>query len=167
MNDEASKKSSLMEKFLVFDVGEDKLGIPLLDVREVIGVPTFTAVPYTPQYFCGIMNLRGQVISVVDLRKKLGSEPSHGEEESVIICDTEKHQLGILVDSVNFVHAASMDELSEKPKVNSSIKTDFIKHVCRRDKDLIIIIDLFSVLSQDDHSAIEKSMATGLEKTAS
>lgn len=167
MKHEDSKKSSMMEKFLVFDVGEDKLGIPLLDVREVIGVPSFTAVPYTPEYFCGIMNLRGQVISVVDLRRKLGSEPTYSEEESVIICDTEKHQLGILVDSVNFVHAASTDELSQKPKVNSSIRTDFIKHVCRRDKDLIIIIDLFSVLSEDDHSAIEKSMATEAEKTAS
>lgn len=154
MNKSISSHETL--KFLVFDVGEDRFGIPLLDVREVIAVPDFTSVPYSPHYFCGIMNLRGQVISVIDLRKKLYIEPIATGEESVIICNSAGLTFGILVDSVNFVHGVKSDELSEKPTVNERINTDYILSVCRRQEDFIIIVDLLKILDAKDHEVIRR-----------
>ena len=75
------------ERFLCFSLGAEEYAIPLLVVREVIAMPEYTPVPYTPPYFLGIMNLRGQVISVMDLRQKLGLKPRSDAETTVIICD--------------------------------------------------------------------------------
>lgn len=155
------------DKFLVFSAGSDKYGIPLLEVVEVIAVPTFTDVPFTPAHFCGIINLRGQVISVLDLRKKLKTEKNVTEnEESVIICSSGNISLGILVDSVNFVHVATSEELSEKPKVNSKIETRYITHVCRRNSELILMIDLVKILDAEDHAAIKQQLQVDENKTA-
>src|SRR5688500_4394511 len=90
-------------RYICFSLGDENFAIPLLAVREVIGVPEVTPIPQTPAYFLGIMNLRGLVISVMDLRTKLGIKPKGGTEETVMILDLGNFNLGVLVDQVTQV----------------------------------------------------------------
>ena len=146
------------ERFLCFSLGAEEYAIPLLVVREVIAMPEYTPVPYTPTYFLGIMNLRGQVISVMDLRQKLGLTPKSDAETTVIICDLNGIALGVVVDSVNTVVSPMPEEISPKPEIQSNRPTDYIKGVYRKDKRLILFLDLAKSLNLEDREAIEKSV---------
>ena len=108
------------ERFLGFSLGEEYYGIPLLKVREVIGMPEITPVPQSPKHFLGIMNLRGQVISIIDLRTKLNVPPKKISETAVVICDIGGAHLGIVVDSVNQVYSPNNGEITEKPDIQNS-----------------------------------------------
>lgn len=144
------------ERFLCFSLGEEEYAVPLLSVREVIGVPEITSVPFTPTHFKGIMNLRGQVISVIDLRTKFNIKPKDGSETSVIICDLGTSSLGVIVDSVNSVVHPNQEELSAKPTLEGK-NTDFIMGVFRRNSQLILLLDVDKTLSTQDRTAMSKA----------
>lgn len=142
------------DRFICFNLGDEEFAIPLLSVREVIGVPEVTPVPQTPPYFLGIMNLRGLVISVMDLRLKMGIKGQTSDENTVIILDLGDYSLGVLVDQVNSVISVSADVLSAKPLVDPSKFADAITGVYRKEDHLILILDIAKALSVEDRSAL-------------
>lgn len=144
------------ERYLSFSMGPEEFAIPLLAVKEVIAVPEFTPIPHTPNYFLGIMNLRGQVISVLDLRKKLGVQPKNGTEDAVIICDLNPLVLGILVDSVNSVLSPREDEILPKPPIESKISTEYITAVYRRNDHLVLFLEISKALNTQDLMALKQ-----------
>jgi purine-binding chemotaxis protein CheW len=144
-------------RFLSFRLGAEEYAIPLLNVKEVIAVPEFTPVPQTPGYFVGIMNLRGQIISAIDLRTKLGIKPSESEEESVIILDLQPNMLGIVVDSVNSVIAPLAGEVAEPPKIDGHKNAESITGVYTKDKSIVLILDVQRTLSKDDKNVLGKA----------
>jgi purine-binding chemotaxis protein CheW len=147
-------------KFICFSLGQEEFAIPLLSVREVLGVPPVTPIPQAPNYFLGIMNLRGTVISVMDLRQKLGIKPIPSDETGVIILDLGDYFLGVVVDSVNSVHSLEENEISEKPVMDGQKSYDFISGVFRKDNRLILLLDISKALSVEDRSAIgQKNLA--------
>jgi purine-binding chemotaxis protein CheW len=146
------------ERFLNFSLGEEEYAIPLLSVKEVIALPDITPVPFTPAHFLGIMNLRGQVISVIDLRQKFGIKPKSNTETAVIICDLNPTCLGIVVDSVNSVLSPQASEISEKPEIQSSKNTDYIQGVYRQDKRLVLLLDVTKTLDMEDRKAIQTAI---------
>ena len=154
------------ERFLSFSLGAEEYAVPLLAVREVIAMPEYTPVPYTPPYFLGIMNLRGQVISVMDMRQKLGVKADKNAETTVIICDLGGVSIGVVVDSVNTVLSPNPDEVTPKPEIQSSRNTDFITGVYRRDKKLILFLDIAKSLSLEDHTAIKRRQQPGSKNAA-
>lgn len=145
------------ERFLSFYLGKEEYGIPLLTVREVIAMPEITPIPFTPSHFLGIMNLRGQVISVIDLRTKFNIKPNQTSETAVIICDLGSISLGVVIDSVNAVLAPSADEISSKPEIQSSKSSDYITGVYRKGDKLILFLDLAKTLDVKDVSAIKQA----------
>lgn len=145
------------DRYLSFSMGGEEFAIPLLSVKEVIAVPEFTPIPHTPAYFIGLMNLRGQVISVLDLRKKLNVEADRSGEEAVIICDLDDLCLGVLVDSVNSVLTPKDGEILPRPPIESKISTDYITAVYRRNDHLVLFLDIGKALSSHDLMAA-KSM---------
>lgn len=146
-----------INRFLNFTLGEEEFAIPLLSVKEVIAVPETTPIPHTPPHFLGIMNLRGQVISVIDLRKKFSMTAKSNEETSVIILDLKSQFLGVVVDSVNSVLPIKNSEILEKPMIESSKSTEYITGVFRKNDHLVLLLDIFKTLSQEDKSAMQKS----------
>lgn len=149
--------SGINERFLCFSLGAEEYGMPLLKVKEVIAMPEITPIPFTPTHFLGIMNLRGQVISIIDLRTKFNIKPKTNEETSVIICDIGGASgLGVVVDSVNSVIAPKNSELSAKPEIDSK-KSDVITGVYRKDKKLILLLDVNKALSTEDQAAMAKA----------
>jgi len=137
-------------RYLSFSLGEEDYAVPLLSVKEVIAVPEITPIPFSPPHFLGIMNLRGQVISVIDLRQKLQIKTQKSSETAIIICDLSPLCLGVVVDSINSVLAPSPEEMSGRPDMQSQRNTDYITHVCRKDKKLILFLDVAKTLGVED-----------------
>jgi purine-binding chemotaxis protein CheW len=144
------------DRYICFNLGEEEFAIPLLSVREVIRLPEVTKVPQTPPYFLGIMNLRGSVISVMDLRLKMGVKSNQSGEATVIILDLGDYSLGVLVDKVNSVVMVDEKTLSQKPELGSSPMAEAIRGVFRKDNNLTLILDIAKALSVEDHTAASK-----------
>lgn len=153
---EEQLKNTDLHRFLEFSLGAEDYAIPLLSVREVISVPETTPIPKAPSHFLGIMNLRGQVISVVDLRTKLkikGKENNH--EESVIIVDINGMNLGVVVDSINKVLAFTDSDVNEVPEIESQVNAEYIQGVYRKEDALTVLLDIAKVLDLKDLKALE------------
>ena len=153
--------SAELNRYIEFSLGQEDYAIPLLMVREVISVPDTTPIPKSPTHFLGIMNLRGQVISVVDLRKKLKVDARKDKEEAVIIVDIGGMNIGVVVDSINKVLAFSSDEVSEMPEVENQVNTHFIFGVYKKEQSLTVLLDIAKVLDLKDMEAIN-----GMKKAA-
>ncbi len=161
-----SNDGTMADRFLTFSLGNESFAIPLLQVKEVIALPEVTHVPQTPNYFLGIMNLRGQVITVLDLRVKLSIKPSETQETVVIICDLAPYSVGIVVDSVNSVLAATPDQIAPKPELTQS-KVDSITGVYQDKNNLILMLDIAHTLNLTDHAAVKKiQVGTAAPKAA-
>jgi purine-binding chemotaxis protein CheW len=141
-------------RHLSFSLGTEEYAIPLLVVKEVIAMPEITPIPYTPPHFLGIMNLRGQVISVMDLRQKLSIKPTNSAETAVIICDLNTICIGVVVDSINSVLSPAPSEISEKPEIQSNRNIDYITSIYRKDKRLILFLDIGKTLNLQEKTFI-------------
>jgi len=148
------RTSAELSRFIEFSLGKEDYAIPLLMVREVISVPETTPIPKSPVHFLGIMNLRGQVISVVDLRKKLKIEAKQDKEEAVIIVDIGGMNIGVVVDSINKVLAFSSEEVSDMPEVENQLNTQYIYGVFKKEDSLTVLLDIAKVLDLKDLEAI-------------
>jgi purine-binding chemotaxis protein CheW len=153
--------SNDLSRFIEFSLGNEDYAIPLLMVREVISVPDTTPIPKSPTHFLGIMNLRGQVISVVDLRKKMKVETRKDKEEAVIIVDIGGMNIGVVVDSINKVLAFSSDNVSEMPEIDSQVNTQYIFGVYKKDTSLTVLLDIAKVLDLQDMEAIQSVKKAG------
>lgn len=145
------------QRFLCFRLGAEEFAIPLLVVREVLGVPEITPVPQAQPHFLGIMNLRGQVISVMDLRLKLGVKAAGGDETAVIILDLGAHRVGMVVDRVDSVQQIQPNEETEKPALENSKAGDYVVGVFRREDRLILVLDVARALSLEEKAMISKT----------
>lgn len=153
-----SRQGETSERYLAFSLREEQYAIPLLQVKEVIGMTEPTPIPQTPAYFKGIINLRGQVISVIDLRSKLQlSKAADGPETSIIILDIDSLCLGVIVDSINSVLALESDDLSPPPDA-TSIKEQYLTGVARKDGHLTLLLDISATLSIQDLAAMKQSL---------
>ena len=148
-----SNKAISGDRYLTFNLGEEEYALPLHAVREVIALPEITPIPQSAAHFLGIMNLRGQVISIVDLRLKFRIKPSSSTETAVIICDLNPYCIGVVVDSVNSVQTPGPEEISEKPQ-NDSSTADYITGIYRKEDRLILLVDLVKTLSLEEQRAL-------------
>jgi purine-binding chemotaxis protein CheW len=160
MSDDVKKKvagRSDAKRFLVFSLGAEDYAIPLLSVKEVVALPDTTRVPHTPPYFLGIMNLRGQVISIFDLRLKLGMKAENTSETAVVICDFSPLCFGVVVNSVNSVLPLAEDEIKDKPEIESRHNSEYITGVTKVKDKLILLLDLAKALNIEDRLAVKRA----------
>lgn len=154
-----SAAGSETSRFLIFSLNNEQYAVPLLKVKEVIALTETTPVPYSPPHFKGIMNLRGQVISVIDLRMKLKMPKADASSETaIIILDLSPLSLGIIVDSVESVLAVAKDEIQPPPDVGGK-DTSYIRGVTRKDKRLILLLDIEKTLSVEDLKTMKSQAA--------
>ena len=159
MSDNQTNETT-QSRYLCFSLGMEEYAIPLLTVKEVIAMPEITPVPQTPSYFLGIMNLRGQVITILDLRQKLAIKPLGNAETSVIICDFNNFSVGVVVDAINSVLAPEPNTISAKPDLQSSKASAYITGVYRKEKRLVLFLDVFKSLNIEDQTNIKKQTST-------
>ncbi len=142
-------------KYLTFALGQEEFGLEILKVREIIGYMEITAVPQTPPHVKGVINLRGQVIPVVDLRLKFGMEEAEITEQSCIIVVEidagDRHfQTGIVVDHVQEVLDIAGEEIEDSPEFGSSVNTEFILGMGKIGDTVKILLDIDKVLGGED-----------------
>jgi len=142
-------------KYLTFTLGHEQYGLEILKVREIIGYMEITAVPQTPRYVKGVINLRGQVIPVIDLRAKFGMETKEITEESCIIVveihqDGREFSTGVAVDKVEEVLDIAGENIEEAPQFGSSVNTDFILGMGKIGDSVKILLDIDQVLTSED-----------------
>lgn len=155
MEKELKKLSNTnVNRYIEFSLGSEEYAIPLLMVREVISVPETTPIPKSPSHFLGIMNLRGQVISVVDLRKKMKVEPGKNIEEAVIIVDIGGMNIGVVVDSINKVLAFGQTDISEVPEIEHQVNANYITGVFKKESSLTVLLDIAKVLDLKDMESL-------------
>lgn len=141
-------------KYLTFALASEDYGVEILKVREIIGYMDVTAVPQTPHYVKGVINLRGQVIPVVDLRAKFGMETTEVTEQTCIIV-VETHRAGrtfstgIVVDHVQEVLDIAGKDIEESPQFDASVNVDFILGMAKVDKAVKILLAIDRVLGDD------------------
>jgi purine-binding chemotaxis protein CheW len=145
------------QRYLCFRLGQDDFAISLSVVREVVGFAESTIVPFMPAYFSGIINLRGNVISVVDLRKRLGLQFKNTEETVIIMSEVGSTILGLTVDAVNKVISLEQSEISPCPEMESKGKLDYISGVFKENDKLILIMDLQKLFSVHEINSVVKS----------
>lgn len=143
--------STNSNRYICFNLGNQEYGVPLLSIKEVLGLPEVTPIPQCPNYFLGIMNLRGKVISVMDLRTKIGLKTQNSSETSIMILDLGDQLLGVVVDKVNAVLTINMKDITEAPKLEETKATDYIESVYRHNEQLILLISIAKALSIEDH----------------
>lgn len=145
-------------RYLVFTLHGEQYGLPLLQVKEVIADTETTPIPHAPAHFKGIMNLRGLVISVIDLRGKFRMpRDERGHERAIIILDLPDLSLGVVVDSVDYVHSVSKDEISAPPTAETHLHADYLLGVARQEKKLILLLDIERTLNVQDLNALKPS----------
>ena len=147
-------------KYLTFALGAEEFGLEILKVREIIGYMDITAVPQTPGHVKGVINLRGQVIPVVDLRLKFGMEEAEITEQSCIIVveidsGTRQFQTGIVVDHVQEVLDIASEQIEDSPEFGTSVNTDFILGMGKIGESVKILLDINKVLGGEDFSGLE------------
>ncbi|MGR3301897.1 MAG: chemotaxis protein CheW [Candidatus Scalindua sp.] len=138
-------------KFLTFVLGSEVYGIEILKVREIIKLMDITTVPRTPDYLKGVINLRGKVIPIVDLRSKFSMpEIEHTQETCIIVAEVNQTSIGIIVDSVSEVSNINSEEIEEAPHLGQDIDTDFILGLGKTKERIVILLDIALVLSSED-----------------
>lgn len=138
-------------KYLEFDLGIESYAVHLLAIREVIPLPETTPLPNAPSYFVGIMNLRGQIISIIDLRKKLKIKPKEeNDQDAVVIVDIEGVSVGLIVDSINKVLNFSLSEITDVPEIKNQTNAKYIQGVFRGEEKLTILLELKNVLDIEE-----------------
>ncbi len=145
------KEVSINEgKFLTFSLNSEVYGIEILKTREIIGVMDITTVPQTPDYMKGVINLRGKVIPVVDLRLKFSMpEEKYTQETCVIVVEANNSQVGIIVDSVSEVLNINSEEIEGTPSFGQGIDTNFIMGLGKVKEKIIILLDIGQILSAE------------------
>lgn len=142
-------------QYLTFKLGEEVFALDVNVVREILDFTTITKVPQTPDFMRGVINLRGSVVPVVDMRLKFGMTATEKTVNTCIVVvevsvGAERTVLGALVDSVQEVFELEAASIEPAPKIGTRLKTDFIKGMGKRDSQFIMILDIDKIFSGDE-----------------
>ena len=147
-------------KYLSFSLAEEEYGIGILKIKEIIGMMPITVVPRTPEYVKGVINLRGKVIPVIDLRLKFGREViEYNERTCIIVVEIESNGhtllIGVVVDSVSEVLNVRAENVEESPTFGT-LDTEYILGMAKIDSGVKILLDIDKVLRADEIAGLEK-----------
>ncbi len=149
-------------KYLTFTLDEEEYGIGILKVKEIIGMMPITSVPRTPAFVKGVINLRGKVIPVMDLRVKFDMEAMpYTERTCIIVVEIDSEEgtvlIGIVVDAVSEVLNIQEEEIEETPAFGTKLNTEYILGMAKTGGRVKILLNIDKVLSTEELSGIEKT----------
>ena len=149
-------------KYLTFSLAGEEYGIGILKIKEIIGMMPITTVPQTPEFVKGVINLRGKVIPVIDLRLRFGMDAiDYTERTCIIVVEIEGRagtiQIGIVVDAVSEVLNVSGKDVEETPTFGAKLNTDYILGMAKMEGGVKILLDIDRVLSGEEVALLEKA----------
>lgn len=142
-------------RFLSFVLNDEAYCIEILKVKELLGMSGITPIPQTPEYIRGVLNLRGQIIPVIDLRLKFGLPfKEYNKRTSIIVTelnvDGDATFMGVVVDTIHEVLSIPQEKIVKIPYINAKIKAEYIKGVAETTDGIKIVLDIEKVLNEDD-----------------
>lgn len=144
-------------QWVTFRLEEETYGINVMQVQEVLRYSEIAPVPGAPDYVLGIINLRGNVVTVIDTRLRFGLPQTEVSDNSrIVIIESDKQVIGILVDSVAEVVYLKSSEIDSAPNVGTDESAKFIQGVSNRDSELLILVDLDKMLTDDEWDEISR-----------
>jgi purine-binding chemotaxis protein CheW len=155
-------------RFLSFTVDNENYCIDILKVKELMGMTTITPLPRTPQFIRGVINLRGQIIPIIDLRLKFGlSFQEYTKRTCIIVVEVsyegENILMGLVVDAIQEVVSIPEEKMSKIPYINAKIRSEYIKGIADTPEGMKIILDVLKVLSDEELAAVKDSAVVRVE----
>ena len=152
------------DQFLTFMMSTEEYGVDILRVQEIRGWDSVTPIPNTPSYIKGVINLRGTIVPIVDLRERFGLEKvAYGPTTVVIvlkvISESSERIMGIVVDAVSDVYNIKKDEMKPAPDFGSVVSIEFVRGLATIDEKMLIIMDIDMMLNSSEIDVVEKSQS--------
>lgn len=146
---------SRLRQYVTFYLSEESFGIEVVRTREILNLSPITQVPQTPEYMLGVINLRGQVVPVIDMRLKLGLNVNeHTQNTCIIVVEVATEEgtvvVGLLADAVNEVLDLHEDQVEPAPRLGTKINTAFIQGMGQVDDQLLILLDIDKIFNDDE-----------------
>ena len=146
-------------QFLTFKLGDEVYGVDVLQVREVLDAVPVTKVPRSPEFMLGVINLRGSVVPVVDMRRKFGMASADQSRDTCIVVmeialEGETTVIGALADAVEEVLELNESQIEPAPKLGTRLNTEFIRGMGKREEQFIILLEVDKIFSADELSVV-------------
>lgn len=152
----AVDSKGLSSQYVTFLLGNETYGISILKLNEIIAYQECTTIPHVPPFIKGVLNLRGIVVPVIDLRERFNMEKKAYDQFTVImILEVSGRIMGLIVDSVSDVVTLTKDAIKPRPSFSTSIGVDFIHGMGVKDNKFIILLDVDKLLSDDELNAVD------------
>ncbi len=157
MNDMHKRQDTELLQLVTFSIGEEEFGVDILKVQEIIRTMEITKVPKAPEFVEGVINLRGKVIPIIDLRKRFGmATRDHDKNTRIIVIEINNMIVGFVVDSVSEVLRISADTVEPPPPVVAGVESEYIKGVGKLADRLLIMLDLDRLLSREEKDILNQ-----------
>lgn len=155
-NNSAHSADDPMLQWVTFRLDNETYGINVMQVQEVLRHTEIAPVPGAPGYVLGIVNLRGNVVTVIDTRQRFGLAPAEVTDQTrIVIIEAERQVVGILVDSVAEVVYLRQSEIETAPNVGTDESAKFIQGVCNKNDELLILVDLDRLMTDDEWAELQ------------
>jgi purine-binding chemotaxis protein CheW len=147
-------------EFLAFTLGKEEYGIDILKVQEIRGYEAVTRIANAPEFIKGVVNLRGIIVPIVDMRIKFHlGEPTYDQFTVVIILNIGGRVMGMVVDSVSDVITLSAEQIKPAPEMGTAFNSDYLTGLGTLDERMLILVDIDKLMSSEDMGLIEKIAA--------
>ncbi len=155
-------------QLVVFTIGDEEFGVDISQVREIVRLVQITYLPKAPVFIEGVVNLRGQVLAVIDLSKRLGvSSKERGVENRIVVVEVGENTVGMIVDSVSEVLRLPSENVEDVPTlVETEIPEHYIRGVGKLKDRLLVLLDLNKILSPEEFQHVERHVKTVSDKEA-
>lgn len=146
-------------RFLTFSLGKESYGIEIKYVTEIIGIQSTTEIPELPEYVRGIINLRGKIIPVMDVRLRFKKEArEYNDRTCIIVVDISDMLIGLIVDSVSEVLTIPEQDIVEPPQMNKGFNNSYIKNIGKVGNDVKLLLDCEKLLNEDELEDINEAL---------
>jgi purine-binding chemotaxis protein CheW len=155
MEETLKKQDAELLQLVTFSIGEEEFGVDILSVQEIIRMMDITKVPRAPEFVEGVINLRGKVIPIIDLRRRFGlSTRDHDKHTRIIVIEINNMIVGFVVDSVSEVLRIPASTVEPPPPVVSGLESEYISGVGKLEDRLLILLDLNKLLSGEERDLL-------------
>jgi purine-binding chemotaxis protein CheW len=155
LNVNGSENHSLLQ-LVSFKIGQEEFGVDILKVQEINKLVQITQVPGAPEFVDGVVNLRGRIIPIIDMRTRLHlPKKEHNKDTRIIVIDLNNMTIGFVVDAVSEVLRISRETIEDPPAISKGINSDYITAVAKLEDRLLILLDLEKLLTVEEEALVE------------
>jgi len=154
-----------MQKFTIFKIGDEIFGIGIDRVVEILKIQKIFTIPGLPEFLSGVMSVRGNIVPVMDLRRRFGIKPS-GNKERIIIVRYGQEKISFLVDDIKEILSLSAEEIRTPPSIFKGFKTEYLTGLGRHDERIIILLNIDNLLTSEEKIILRESIGLLEEKSA-